>query len=77
MIGTNIHIELGWPTEDSLYISIFAECFNCVDSANRRVTNTTWGTGQTPNAAFGQTIGLTDPVVVPPRTFQFAVRYEF
>jgi hypothetical protein len=58
-------------------LTLFAECFNCVDSANRRVTNTTWGTGQTPNAAFGQAIGVTDPVIVPPRTFQFAVRYEF
>lgn len=58
-------------------LTLFAECFNCVDSANRRVTNTTWGTGQTPNAAFGQEIGLTDPVNIPPRTFQFAVRYEF
>jgi hypothetical protein len=53
-------------------LSVFAECFNCTDAANRFVTNTTWGTGQTANAAFGQTVG-----VGTPRIFQLAVRYDF
>lgn len=53
-------------------ISLFAECFNCSDAANRFVTNTVWGTGQIPNATFGQETG-----VGTPRTFQLAVRYDF
>jgi hypothetical protein len=53
-------------------LSLFAECFNCSDAANRFVTNTVWGTGQTPNATFGQETG-----VGTPRTFQLAVRYDF
>ena len=27
-------------------LQVFAECFNCTDAANRFVTNTVWGTGQ-------------------------------
>ncbi|HET9225164.1 MAG TPA: TonB-dependent receptor [Thermoanaerobaculia bacterium] len=53
-------------------ISIFAECFNCTDADNRFVTDTRWGTGQTPTATFGQEVG-----VGVPRTFQLAVRYDF
>jgi hypothetical protein len=53
-------------------ISLFAECFNCSDASNRFVTNTVWGTGQAPNATFGQETG-----VGTPRTFQLAVRYDF
>ncbi len=53
-------------------ISLFAECFNCSNAANRFVTNTVWGTGQTPNSTFGLKTG-----VGTPRTFQLAVRYDF
>ncbi len=53
-------------------LSLFAECFNCSDAENRFVTNTVWGTGQTPNATFGQETG-----VGVPRTFQLALRYDF
>ena len=53
-------------------ISVFAECFNCTNAANRFVTDTRWGTGQTPNANFGQERGVGDP-----RTFQLALRYDF
>ncbi|HEX3129670.1 MAG TPA: TonB-dependent receptor [Thermoanaerobaculia bacterium] len=53
-------------------ISLFAECFNCSNASNRFVTNTVWGTGQTPNATFGLETG-----VGTPRTFQLAVRYDF
>jgi hypothetical protein len=53
-------------------ISVFAECFNCTDAANRFVTDTRWGTGQTPTATFGKEVG-----VGTPRTFQLAVRYDF
>ncbi len=54
-------------------LSVFAECFNCTDAANRFVPNTVWGTGQTPNATFGKKTGVTDT----PRTFQLAARYDF
>jgi hypothetical protein len=60
-------IEIG-PGE----LSLFAECFNCTDAANRFVTNTVWGTGQTPAGTFGQKTG-----VGTPRTFQLALRYDF
>lgn len=53
-------------------LSLFAECFNCTDAANRFVTDTRWGTAQTPRPQFGQEIG-----VGTPRTFQLAVRYDF
>jgi hypothetical protein len=53
-------------------IGVFAECFNCTDEANRSVNNFTWGTGQTPNAAFGQKVG-----VGTPRSVQFGVRYDW
>ncbi len=53
-------------------LSVFAECFNCTDAANRFVTDTRWGTGQTPNATFGREVG-----VGTPRTFQLALRYDF
>ena len=53
-------------------ISVFAECFNCTDADNRFVTDTRWGTGQTPTPTFGQEVG-----VGVPRTFQLALRYDF
>jgi hypothetical protein len=53
-------------------IAVFAECFNCTDASNRFVTDTRWGTGQTPSATFGKEVG-----VGTPRTFQLAVRYDF
>jgi hypothetical protein len=53
-------------------LSLFAECFNCTDSANRFVQDTTWGTAQTPRAQFGRETGVGDP-----RTFQLGFRYDF
>lgn len=53
-------------------ISLFAECFNCSNAANRSVLDTRWGTGQTPSPTFGKETG-----VGTPRTFQLAVRYDF
>lgn len=56
-------------------VTIFGECFNCADSANRSISanNQIWGTGNTPNATFG----VADQVTTSPRTIQFAVRYDF
>ncbi|HKH43424.1 MAG TPA: TonB-dependent receptor [Thermoanaerobaculia bacterium] len=53
-------------------IDLFVECFNCTDAANRFVTDTVWGTGQTPRPTFGQEVG-----VGTPRTFQLGLRYDF
>lgn len=53
-------------------ISLIAECFNVTDEQYFYVSNTTWGTGQTPSSSFGaETYGGT------PRTYQFALRYDF
>jgi len=54
-------------------ISLIAECFNVTDEAYYYVSNTTWGTGQTPNATFG----ATSYGGIAPRTWQFAIRYDF
>src|SRR6185436_19366264 len=56
-------------------LTVFGECFNCADSANRTISasNQTWGTGQTPVATFG----VLDQVSLNPRTIQLAVRYDF
>jgi hypothetical protein len=52
---------------------VLAECFNCTNTANRFVTNTSWGTGQTPSSTYGITNGVT----TLPRTLQFAGRIDF
>ncbi|HVR37840.1 MAG TPA: TonB-dependent receptor [Thermoanaerobaculia bacterium] len=56
-------------------LTVFGECFNCANAANRTVstTNQTWGAGQTPVATFG----VRDQVTQTPRTIQLAVRYDF
>lgn len=54
-------------------ISVAADCFNCTDAANSFVSNTTWGTLQTPAATFGKETGVS----TSPRTIQLSVRYDF
>jgi carboxypeptidase family protein/TonB-dependent receptor-like protein len=54
-------------------LTAIVECFNCTNTANRFVTNTTWGTGQTP----GSTFGISNGVTTIPRTLQFAGRVDF
>jgi hypothetical protein len=54
-------------------LSLFADCFNCTNAANRSTTNTTWGTLQTPRADFG----TLNNVTTTPRTIQLAARYDF
>jgi Carboxypeptidase regulatory-like domain/TonB dependent receptor len=56
-----------------LGLTALVECFNCTNTAQRFVTNTTWGTGQTPSSTFGITNGVT----TLPRTLQFAGRIDF
>ncbi|HEX7184358.1 MAG TPA: TonB-dependent receptor [Thermoanaerobaculia bacterium] len=53
-------------------IDLFVECFNCTDAANRFVSDTVWGTAQTPRPTFGLETG-----VGTPRTFQLGLRYDF
>jgi len=53
-------------------LSVFGECFNCTNSGNRFVTNTIYGTGQSPLPTFGKDTG-----VGTPRTVQLAARYDF
>jgi hypothetical protein len=53
-------------------LQLFAECYNCSDASNRFVLNTTWGTGQTAAAGFGDETG-----VGTPRTFQLGARFDF
>ncbi|HEX7153074.1 MAG TPA: TonB-dependent receptor [Thermoanaerobaculia bacterium] len=56
-------------------LTLFGECFNCGNSANRTISgnNQIWGSAQTPNANFG----IADTVTTQPRTWQLAVRYDF
>lgn len=58
-------------------ISLFVECFNCSDRANLVVSsnNQIWGPNQTPNATFNRLDN--NSFIGNPRTFQFAVRYDF
>ncbi|MGH9364240.1 MAG: TonB-dependent receptor [Thermoanaerobaculia bacterium] len=53
-------------------ILAFIECFNLTNTGNRFVTNTSFGTGQTPAAGFGVPAG-----VGTPRTGQVGVRVSF
>ena len=53
-------------------IQVFIECFNLTKAGNRFVTNTVWGTGQTPAAGFGVPVG-----VGTPRTGQVGARVSF
>ncbi len=53
-------------------LAVIAECFNCTDREDYRVTATTWGTGETPRSDFGR-----KSYVGTPRTFQLALRYDF
>lgn len=53
-------------------LSLFADCFNCMDEENWFVSNVTWGTGETPNASFGL---ANNPGT--PRTIQLAARFSF
>ncbi|HKF41969.1 MAG TPA: TonB-dependent receptor [Thermoanaerobaculia bacterium] len=54
-------------------LTAIAECFNCTNTANRFVTNFTYGQGQTPSGTFGVPNGVT----TLPRTLQFAGRIDF
>jgi len=56
-------------------LSVFGECFNCTNAANRFIasTNQTWGTGTVPPSSFNVATGVTSQ----PRAFQAALRYDF
>ncbi|HEV7507870.1 MAG TPA: TonB-dependent receptor [Thermoanaerobaculia bacterium] len=58
-------------------LSIFGECFNCSNKANRFISanNQIWGTAQIPRATFGVEDSLS--VAYVPRTFQLGARLEF
>jgi hypothetical protein len=55
-------------------LGLIAECFNVNNHALYTVSNTTWGSGQTPLATFG-TKSLVGAYY--PQTFQFSLRYDF
>jgi outer membrane receptor protein involved in Fe transport len=61
------------PSVGPLGVTVLVECFNCTNTANRFITNTTWGTGQTPSSTYGISNGVT----TLPRTLQFAGRLDF
>jgi outer membrane receptor protein involved in Fe transport len=58
-------------------LSIFGECFNCGNKANRFISanNQIWGTAQTPRTTFGVEDSLS--IAYVPRTFQLGARIEF
>jgi len=53
-------------------LSAIAECFNCTDREDWTVTNTIWGTGDTPLPTFGR-----KSYTGTPRTIQLAIRLDF
>ncbi len=58
-------------------LSLFAECFNCSDHANRFISsnNQIFGTNPTPRTTFGVEDSLNSAFV--PRTVQFGARFDF
>ena len=60
-------------------ISVFAECFNCTDNANRFVptANMVWGNANLPAPSATQPNFGKDTGVGTPRTIQFGVRWDF
>ncbi len=58
-------------------LSLFGECFNCTNKANRFISGNDqiWGTAQTPRSTFGVVDALNSAYV--PRTFQLGARIEF
>lgn len=54
-------------------LSVFGECFNCTNTANRGMTNTTYGLGPDPSASFA----IANTVTTSPRQLQAAIRYDF
>ncbi len=53
-------------------LAAIAECFNCTDREDYTVTNTIWGTGETPRPTFGA-----KSYTGTPRTIQLAIRLDF
>lgn len=53
-------------------LAAIAECFNCTDREEYTVTNTIWGTGETPRSTFGA-----KSYTGTPRTIQLAIRLDF
>ncbi len=57
-------------------LALIAECFNCGNNANWSA-NTTWGSSaSTPSSTFNTRI-LNNANIAIPRTYQFAIRYDF
>ncbi len=54
-------------------LSVFGECFNCTNTANRGMTNTTYGLGPAPSTTFA----IANTVTTSPRQLQGAIRYDF
>jgi hypothetical protein len=66
----------------STKLSLFAECFNCLNRTNKGIStnNQIWGTAQTPRVdpvTGAQTFGVPDQFVGIPRTIQLGARFEF
>jgi hypothetical protein len=72
-LAKTFHVGPFGSTLGQVGLTAIVECFNCTNTANRFVTNFTWGTGQTPSSTFGIANGVT----TLPRTLQFAGRIDF
>jgi outer membrane receptor for ferrienterochelin and colicin len=59
-------------------VSLIAECFNCTNEANWTYNTSGWGNyaSPQPGSAFG-TLQLNSSTIAFPRTYQFAIRYDF
>ncbi len=68
----DLRVGVGFPLGPGK-LSVFAECFNCTNTANRGVSNTTYGVGPNPSSTFG----ISNTVTSYPRQLQGALRYDF
>jgi hypothetical protein len=68
----DLRLDRRFHLTERVSLEVLAEGFNLFNRANLGIPNSTFGSGTTPLAAFGQPTGTFDP-----RQFQFGLRLTF